>query len=159
MTVKIQVEGQSFGDIQESIAIIAQAFNVRVLPSIDESMRKTDMQTVVETFKALMAEQGIDVQLEALVDPQSDEANVINIDKKQRRAKQAPTSVLTDDGDNDEELKANCIKKIKTVYFLPGGEEIVEGILRKHGGGAKSFQDVPANKFQAISDELDKSGN
>jgi hypothetical protein len=155
MTVKIQVEGRSFGDLQESIAIIAQAFNVRVFPSVDESMRKADMQTVVETFKSLMAEQGIDVVLDAVVDAQGDEEKVINIDKKIRRSRSAPTPVLTPDVEERdwEGVKAETIKAIMKHYF-DGAEDQINKILKKHGGGAKNFNDVPAENYGPIEEAV-----
>jgi hypothetical protein len=96
----------------------------------------------------------IDVVFEALTDAVADEEKVIHIDKMQRRSKAAPTSVNTPDAEDGEELKAACIKQIKLIYFRDGGEAIIEGILRRHGGGKKSFQDIPASKFGPIHEAL-----
>lgn len=53
-----------------------------------------------------------------------------------------------------EALKGETITKIQDIWLAPGGKDRVLALLKVHGDGAKSFVDVPAEKFPAIAAEL-----
>jgi hypothetical protein len=154
----ISIDGETMDEVAYNLRQTAQAFGIALEPepvSIDAIVAGSNLQEIIELFETRMRAEGYVVNIQAITEG---EEKVVNLDKRARRAKPA-ASVITADADNKtdwEEVKSECISRIKALYFRPGGEAIVNNILKSHAAGAKTFNDVPAEKFGPVKDALDK---
>jgi len=91
-------------------------------------------------------------QPEPLGEPQGDEPFEVEIDEPGLNA--TPTSAL--DTISAEKLKAEVIAKMQD-WFAAGKVKLIRGVLEQYGDGAKSFPEIPAERFVKI-DQAIKSG-
>ena len=144
MRYALTIRYENMHDLRQALTHKLEDLNSLETLGVDE----VHIQELIEvTQRRAKEEMGLDVVL----------SSPSEVKKPVKSAPKAVEIVAPAEPEIDyDEFKKQAIERLHKIYITPGGAQLIDRLIRTHGGGATLFTKIAADKFPLIMADVAK---